>query len=51
VEGTLLGVLILGTLTNGLIMLNVQSYWQIIAQGGVLLTAVLIDTWRTGGYR
>jgi ribose transport system permease protein len=51
VEGTLLGVLILGTLTNGLIMLNVQSYWQIIAQGGVLLIAVLIDTWRTGGYR
>jgi ribose transport system permease protein len=51
VEGTLLGVLILGTLTNGLIMLNVQSYWQTVAQGGVLLAAVLIDAWRTGGYR
>jgi ribose transport system permease protein len=51
IEGTLLGVLILGTLTNGLIMLNVQSYWQTIAQGAVLLVAVLIDTWRTGGYR
>jgi len=51
VEGTLLGVLILGTLTNGLIMLNVQSYWHTVAQGGVLLSAVLIDAWRTGGYR
>ena len=51
IEGTLLGVLILGTLTNGLIMLNVRSYWQTIAQGGVLLMSVLIDAWRTGGYR
>lgn len=51
IEGTLLGVLILGTLTNGLIMLNVQSYWHTIAQGGVLLMSVLIDAWRTGGYR
>jgi ribose/xylose/arabinose/galactoside ABC-type transport system permease subunit len=51
IEGTLLGVLILGTLNNGLIMLNVRSYWQTIAQGGVLLLAVLIDAWRTGGYR
>ena len=51
VEGTLLGVFILGALTNGLIMLNVRSYWQTIAQGGVLLMAVLIDAWRTGGYR
>jgi ribose transport system permease protein len=50
-EGTLLGVLILGTLTNGLIMLDVQSYWHTVAQGGVLLTAVLLDAWRTGGYR
>lgn len=51
IEGTLLGVLILGTLTNGLIMLNVRSYWQTIAQGSILLMAVLIDAWRTGGYR
>lgn len=51
IEGTLLGVLIMGTLTNGLIMLNVRSYWQTIAQGGILLMAVLIDAWRTGGYR
>lgn len=51
IEGTLLGILILGALTNGLIMLNVQSYWQTIAQGGVLLMSVLIDAWRTGGYR
>lgn len=51
ITGTLLGVLILGTLTNGLIMLNVSSFWQMVAQGLVLLTAVLIDALRSGGYR
>jgi ribose transport system permease protein len=51
VTGTLLGVLILGTLTNGLIMLNVSSFWQMVAQGLVLLIAVLIDALRSGGYR
>lgn len=49
--GTLLGILLLGTLTNGLIMLNVSSFWQMVARGGVLLLAVLIDAWRSGGYR
>jgi len=49
--GTLLGSLVLGTLTNGLIMLNVSTYWQQVAVGVVLLLAVLLDAWRTGGYR
>jgi len=49
--GTLLGVLVLGTLTNGLIMLNVSSFWQMVARGSVLLIAVLLDAWRSGGYR
>lgn len=41
--GTLLGVLILGTLTNGLVILNVSSFWQEVTQGLVLLAAVGID--------
>jgi len=43
VWGTLLGVLILGTLTNGLVILNVSSFWQEVVQGLVLLAAVGID--------
>jgi len=43
VWGTLLGVLILGTLTNGLVILNVSSFWQEVTQGLVLLAAVGID--------
>jgi ribose transport system permease protein len=41
--GTLLGVIIMGTVNNGLVLLNVSSYWQEVARGGVLLTAVAID--------
>lgn len=43
IAGTLLGVLILGTLNNGLTLLNVSSYYQEIARGAVLLMAVSLD--------
>lgn len=41
--GTLIGALILGFLNNGLNMLNVDSYYQMIVKGVVILLAVLID--------
>lgn len=40
VFGTLLGVLVLGTLSNGLALLQIPSFYQQIATGGVLLIAV-----------
>lgn len=51
VQGTLIGVLILGTLSNGLVMNNVNIYWQQIASGIALVIAVAIDIVRSGGYR
>jgi len=45
--GTLLAVLILGTLNNGLVLLNVSSFWQSVTQGGVLLLAVGLDQLRS----
>jgi len=51
VQGTVVGVLILGTLTNGLTLLNVDPYWQAIVAGFVLILAVAADRLRTGGYR
>jgi ribose transport system permease protein len=51
VQGTLMGVLILGTLSNGLVMNNVNVYWQQIASGVALVIAVALDILRTGGYR
>jgi ribose transport system permease protein len=45
--GTLLGVLILRTLDNGLILVNLSSYWQQVARGSVLILAVGIDVLRS----
>lgn len=47
VWGTLLAVLILGTLNNGLVLLNVSSFWQTFIQGVVLLLAVWFDQLRS----
>jgi ribose transport system permease protein len=41
--GTLLGVLIMGTLNNGLVLLNVPSEMQDVGRGTVLLLAVGLD--------
>lgn len=43
--GVVLGVLVLGFLSNGLTMLQVSSYWQDIIKGLIILFAVLIDSW------
>lgn len=51
IQGTLVGVLILAALRNGLVMLNVNAYWQQIASGLALLVAVGIDQLRTGGFK
>jgi ribose/xylose/arabinose/galactoside ABC-type transport system permease subunit len=47
VSSTLLGILILQTISNGLTLLSVQSYWQMIIKGFVLILAVLLDVMRT----
>jgi ribose transport system permease protein len=47
VWGSLLAVLILGTLANGLTLLNVSSFWQDVTRGIVLMLAVSLDQIRT----
>ena len=42
----LLGLLIIGTLNNGLVLLNVSSFWQTVAQGALLIFAVSFDQLR-----
>jgi len=41
--GTLVGALIIGILSNGLNLLNVNAYYQPVAKGVVILIAILID--------
>jgi ribose transport system permease protein len=44
--GTLLGMLILQGFNTGLIMLNVQIFWQNVAQGALLVVALAFDYYR-----
>jgi len=43
VTGTLLGTLVFGTVANGMNLLGVDSNWQLICKGQILMAAVLID--------
>lgn len=44
IPGTIIGALIIGVLNNSLDLMNVSSYWQQILKGGIIVTAVLIDS-------
>ena len=43
VVGTILGAVILGTLINGLTLMNVQAFWQLAATGAIILVAMIVD--------
>jgi ribose/xylose/arabinose/galactoside ABC-type transport system permease subunit len=43
VIGTVIGSLIIAILTTGLVMLNVDAFWQFIVVGAVVIIAVLLD--------
>ena len=43
VIGTLVAILILAVLDNGLVLLQVQSFWQEVSRGVLLLGAVVFD--------
>ncbi len=51
IVGTLLGVVIIGTLNNGLILMGVPSFYQLLAKGALLVVAVMIQEFRRGGPR
>jgi ribose transport system permease protein len=44
--GTVLGVLILQGFNTGLIMMNVPSFWQLVAKGMLLVVALTFDYFR-----
>jgi len=48
--GTVLGVLFLGVITNGLTISQVSAFWTGTVNGGVLILAVLISTGRNRGW-
>lgn len=44
--GAIIGVVILGVIQNGLVLLNVNSFWQDIVRGIVIILAVYLDVRR-----
>lgn len=42
--GTLIGCLIVGVMNNGLNLLHVSSYWQMVAKGLIILFAIILDS-------
>ncbi|WP_104062243.1 ABC transporter permease [Arthrobacter sp. 4R501] len=46
--GTLIGALFIAVLSNGMTLLNVQSFYQQIIMGAVILLAVFVDRLRRG---
>jgi ribose transport system permease protein len=43
IAGTLLGAVILGMMRNGLTLLNVQAFYQLLATGLIIILAMMID--------
>ncbi|HHH41438.1 MAG TPA: ABC transporter permease [Chloroflexi bacterium] len=48
IGGTIVGALIISLVRNGMNLFNVQSYWQQIVIGSVIVLAVMLDQWRKG---
>ena len=46
IQGTIIGALIMGILSNGLTLLDVSYYWQLVVKGAVIIIAVLLDRLR-----
>lgn len=51
IAGTILAVVLLGILTNGMTLLGVNTFWQNVAKGALLVTAVVIQQLRSGERR
>jgi ribose transport system permease protein len=43
VIGTLVGILLLGIIANGLVLENISSFWQPVVVGALLLIAIILD--------
>jgi ribose/xylose/arabinose/galactoside ABC-type transport system permease subunit len=43
IRGTLIGILFLGVMVNGMTPLNVSEYWQLVVRGGLIIGAVLMN--------
>lgn len=43
IRGTLVGILFLGVVLNGMTIMGVSSYWQLVVRGALVIIAVLLN--------
>ncbi|WP_159591792.1 ABC transporter permease [Chelativorans xinjiangense] len=43
IAGTIVGAFVIGILSDGLVMMGVSSFWQIVIKGLVIIAAVVVD--------
>lgn len=44
ISGTVIGAIVIGIISNGLNLMGVSSFWQLVVKGAIILVAVLIDS-------
>lgn len=49
ISGTVFGVIVIGIISNGLNLMGVSSFWQLVVKGLIILAAVLIDSQKGKG--
>jgi erythritol transport system permease protein len=43
IGGTIIGAFVIGILVNGMVLLGVSEFWQIVIKGAVIVLAVVVD--------
>ncbi len=43
IGGTLIGAFVIGVLADGLVLLGVSEFWQMVVKGLVIVLAVVLD--------
>jgi ribose transport system permease protein len=46
VSGTVIGILVIGVLSNGLAIVGVAEFWQRVVNGLIIVAVVALDQWR-----
>jgi ribose transport system permease protein len=49
ISGTFFGAIVIGIISNGLVLIDVSSFWQLVVKGVIILIAVIIDSLKGRG--
>lgn len=44
ISGTVFGAIVIGVISNGLNLMGVSSFWQLVVKGIIILAAIILDS-------